>query len=183
MTNNQNKNNIIPLQKLDSLKIASLSLGYKEINIFQNTLSNYAPVTHFGVEKDAKQAEFDTVLSKLKNYNLVIVHINNTNNKPDKNFGLTPQVVSMLKAVMKQSKVIVNVAANPYILAKMDSLQFADGIIMSYEDNDYSESYSAQLIFGGIAAQGKLSVTPSTYFKQGMGIEIKAIRFKYTIPE
>jgi CubicO group peptidase (beta-lactamase class C family) len=113
----------------------------------------------------------------------VIVHVNNTNNKPDKDFGLTPQIVSMLKAVMKQSKVIVNVATNPYILAKLDSLQFADGVIMSYEDNDYSESYSAQLIFGGIASQGKLSVSPTAYFKQGMGIETKAIRFKYTIPE
>jgi beta-N-acetylhexosaminidase len=179
----QNKNNIIPLQHLDSTKIASLTLGYKDLNIFQQTLSNYAPVTHFGIDKDAKQPAFDSVLTQLKNYDLVIVHINNTNNKPDKNFGLTTQVMSMLKAVMKQSKVIVNVAANPYILAKMDSLQFADGVIMSYEDNDYSESYSAQLIFGGIAAQGKLSVTASEYFKQGMGIETKAIRFKYTIPE
>jgi len=179
----QNKNNIVPLQKLDSLRIASLSLGYKELNIFQKTLSNYAPVTHFGIDKDAKQLAFDSVLKKLKDFNLVIVHVNNTNNKPDKDFGLTPQIVSMLKAVMKQSKVIVNVAANPYILAKMDSLQFADGVIMSYEDNDYSESYSAQLIFGGIASQGKLSVSPTAYFKQGMGIETKAIRFKYTIPE
>lgn len=179
----QNKNNIIPLQNLDTLKIASLSLGYKDVNIFQQTLSNYAPVKHFGIDKDAKQEAFDTVLTKLKNYNLVIVHINNTNNKPDKDFGLTPRVMAMLKAVMKQSKVIVNVAANPYILAKMDSLQFAEGLIMSYEDNDYSASYSAQLIFGGVAASGKLPITPSPYFTVGTGIQTKVTRFKYTIPE
>jgi beta-N-acetylhexosaminidase len=179
----QNKNNIIPLQQLDSLKIASLSLGYKELNIFQKTLSNYSPITHYGIDKDAKQLIFDTVLAALKHYNLVIVEINNTNNKPDKDFGMTPQVMNMLKAVLKQNHVIVNIAANPYILAKMDSLQVADGIIMSYEDNDYSASYAAQLIFGGIAAKGKLPVTPNDYFKAGMGIETKAIRFKYTIPE
>ncbi len=179
----QNKNNLIPLQKLDTLKIASLSLGYKELNIFQQTLSNYSPMKHFGIDKDAKQGAFDTVLAELKNYNLVIIHINNTNNKPDKNFGLTPQVMAMLKAVMKQNKVIVNVAANPYILAKMDSLQFADGLIMSYEENDYSNSYSAQLIFGGVAASGKLPITPSPDFTIGTGIQTKAIRFKYTIPE
>lgn len=179
----QNKNNIIPLQNLDTLKIASLSLGYKDVNIFQQTLSNYAPIQHFGIDKDAKQEAFDTVLTKLKNYNLVIVHINNTNNKPDKDFGLTPRVMAMLKAVMKQSKVIVNVAANPYILAKMDSLQFADGLIMSYEDNDYSASYSAQLIFGGVAASGKLPITPSPYFTVGTGIPTKVTRFKYTLPE
>lgn len=179
----QNKNNLIPLQHLDSLKIASLSLGYKELNVFQQTLSNYSPIRHFGIDKDGKQEVFDTVLNKLKNYNLVIIHINNTNNKPDKNFGLTPRMLTMLKAIMKQSKVIVNIAANPYILGKMDSLEFADGIIMSYEDNDYSESYSAQLIFGGISASGKLPVSPSNYFKAGTGIQTRAIRFKYTIPE
>lgn len=179
----QNKNDLIPLQKLDTLKIASLSLGYKELNVFQQTLSNYSPMKHFGIDKDAKQETFDTILTKLKNYNLVIVHVNNTNNKPDKDFGLTPQVLTMLKAVMKQNKVIVNVAANPYILAKMDSLQFADGLIMSYEENNLSNSYSAQLIFGGIAASGKLPITPSPNFIAGSGIQTKVIRFKYTIPE
>lgn len=179
----QNKNNIIPIQNLDTMRIASLVLGYKELNIFQKTLSNYAPIKHFGIDKEAKSAVFDSTLSALKKYNLVIVHINNTNNKPDRNFGLTPQVMTMLKALMKQKKVIVNVAANPYILGKMDSLEHADGIIMSYENNDYSESYAAQLIFGGIAARGKLPITPSPYFKEGMGIYTNASRLKYTIPE
>lgn len=179
----KNKNNIIPLQDLDTLRIASLSLGYKELSLFQKTLSNYAPIKHFGIDKEAKSPVFDSTLMALKKYNLVIIHLNNTNNRPDRNFGLTPQVIKMIKGVMRQSKVIINVAANPYILAKMDSLQFADGVVMSYENNDYSESYTAQLIFGGIAAKGKLPITPSPHFTEGMGIRTAAVRFKYTIPE
>lgn len=182
MTLLQNENNIVPLQDLDSMKIASLSLGYKELSIFQQTLSNYAPVKHLGVDKDAKQSVFDTILSQLKGYDPVIVHINNTNNRPDKNFGLTPQVAEMLSALIREHKVILNVAANPYILAKMDSLELADAVIMSYENNDHSESYSAQLIFGGIAVSGKLPVSSGIY-KAGTGIDTKKIRFKYTIPE
>lgn len=179
----QNKNDLVPLQGLDTLKIASLSLGYKELKVFQKTLSNYADVKHFGVEKDAKKDQFDTILSSLKAFNTVIIHINNTNNKPEKDFGLTPQALNMLKAVMKQNKVILNVSANPYILAKLDSIQFADAVIMSYEDNDYSASYAAQLIFGGVAASGKLPITASAYFKLGTGIQTKVTRLKYSIPE
>lgn len=179
----QNKNNVLPLQQLDSLKIASLSLGYKELNVFQKTLSNYAPVKHYGIDKDDKAIAFDTVLSALKNYNMVLVQINNTNNRPDKNFGLTPQVINMLKALMKQNRVVLTVSANPYILAKMDSVELAEAIIMSYEDTDLSASYSAQLIFGGIGAKGKLPVSPTAYFKAGMGMETSPVRFKYTIPE
>ncbi len=179
----QNKNDILPLQHLDSAKIASVSLGYKALSIFQQTLSNYSAVKHFGVDKDAKAPAFDTVLSQLKNYDPVIVHINNTNNKPDKDFGLTPQVLAMLKAIIKEHKVIVNVAANPYILAKLDSIQLAEAVIMSYENSDYSESYSAQLIFGGVGSTGKLPITASQYFKVGTGIDTKPVRLKYTIPE
>jgi hypothetical protein len=54
---------------------------------------------------------------------------------------------------------------------------------MCYEDTDISASYAAQLIFGGIGAKGKLPVSPTPYFKAGMGIETTPIRFKYTIPE
>jgi len=179
----QNKNQILPLQNLENSKIASLSLGYKGLSIFQQTLSNYAPIDHFGVDKDAKQVAFDTILTQLKKYDPVIIHLNNTNNKPDKNFGLTPAAVSLLKALIREHKVIINIAANPYIIAKLDSLEFADAVIMSYENSDYSESYSAQLIFGGLAASGKLPITASSYFKAGMGIDTKKVRFKYSIPE
>jgi beta-glucosidase-like glycosyl hydrolase/CubicO group peptidase (beta-lactamase class C family) len=179
----KNEDDFIPLQHLDSLKIASLSLGYKELNLFQTTLANYVPVTHFGIDKDAKQETFDSTLLKLKDYNLVIVHLNNTNNKPDKNFGLTPAVKDLLAKLVKQNRVVINVSANPYILAKLDSLQYAKAIVMSYEDSDYSQSYAAQLIFGGIAASGKLPVTASSLFPVGTGFQTKAIRFKYTIPE
>lgn len=179
----QNKNGILPLKRLDTLKIASLSLGYKDTNIFQQTLENYSRITHFSIDKDAKQQSFDSALTQLKNFNLVIVHLNNTNNKPDKDFGLTPRVRGMLAALVKQNKVIVNVSSNPYILAKMDSLQYAEAVIMSYEDNDYSQGYAAQLIFGGIGATGKLPVTASNLYKAGTGITTLPVRFKYTIPE
>jgi beta-N-acetylhexosaminidase len=179
----KNDSEIIPLQQLDSLKIASLSLGYKEINAFQKTLENYSPITHFGIDKDAKPETFDSTLIKLKEYNLVIVHLNNTNNKPDKNFGITPKVKAMLTSLMKENRVILNISATPYILAKLDSLEYAKGIVMSYEDNDYSQTYAAQLIFGGVAATGKLPVTASSLFPLGTGFQTKAIRFKYTIPE
>jgi len=180
----QNKNNLLPLQKLDTLKIASLSLGYKEVNGFQDMLGVYAPVTHFGLDRTARPSECDSVISKLKGYNLVIIDVNNTNNSPAKNFGFTDQSQRILSAIIRQNKTIINIPANPYILAKIDSLQNADAVLLSYEDNDLTQSLSAQLIFGAISANGKLPVTASSNFKAGMGVDVKSIgRFKYTIPE
>ena len=180
----QNKNNLIPLQKLDTLRIASLSLGYKSVNDFQEMIENYSPVVHFGLDRTATRAECDTVIKRLKQFNLVIVHVNNTNNSPAKNFGFTDQSQRVLSAVMRQGKTIVNISANPYILGKIDSLQLADAAIVSFEDNELTESLSTQLIFGATAAGGKLPVTASANYKFGMGVQTAAIgRFKYTIPE
>lgn len=179
----QNKNELLPLMQLEKKRLASLSLGYDQPTIFQQTLSNYAPVDHFQLDKNAKQAVADSILKQLDGYDPIIVQLNNTNNRPDKDFGLTALAASVLNQLIAKHKVIVNVAANPYILSKMDSLKYADAVIMSYEDNDYSQSYSAQLIFGGIAASGRLPVNASNYFTLGMGVDTKTIRFKYTVPE
>ncbi len=180
----QNKHNLVPLQKLDTLRIASLSLGYKTINGFQKMLNNYSPVDNFGLDKTSSPAECDSVIKWLKSYNLVIIQVNNTNNSPAKNFGFGDSSLRILQAVMHQSKTIINVSANPYILGKLDSLKNADVVLMSYEDNELSQSISAQLIFGAIGANGKLPVTTSPVFRAGMGMETKSLgRFKYTIPE
>jgi len=178
----KNENNIIPLQQLDNIKIASLSLGSKELNMFQKTLSNYCTIKHFGIDKDASKNTFDSVLTKLKDFDLVLVYLNNTSNKPAKNFGLNSAITSMLNSVIKQNKTIVTVPENPYILGKLDSLPFADAVLMSYENNEYSASYSAQLIFGGISAPGKLPITAGS-FNVGTGIITPIVRFKYSIPE
>ena len=47
----QNKNNLIPLKNLDTLHIATLSLGYKQETAFQQRAGMYAPVKHFGLER------------------------------------------------------------------------------------------------------------------------------------
>ena len=56
-------------------------------------------------------------------------------------------------------------------------------MIHSYERNDYTEALSAQLLFGGIAAQGVLPADINDYFKEGTGVATEAIRLKYGIPQ
>jgi beta-N-acetylhexosaminidase len=180
----QNKNRLIPLQRLDTLRTAVVSLGYRGDNPFKRMLVNYAPVDTFGLNKAAKKEEADSLLKRLANYNLVIVQINNTNNVPAKDFGLTPLTVSTLNSIIRTKKTIVDVFGNPYLLGKLDSLHHADAVIMSYEAYDENEELSAQLIFGGIGAQGRLPVTASQHFKRGTGYFTEGgLRLKYTLPE
>ncbi|HEY6162223.1 MAG TPA: glycoside hydrolase family 3 N-terminal domain-containing protein, partial [Bacteroidia bacterium] len=180
----QNKNDLIPLMRLDTLRTAVVSLGYKDDNPFKQMLRNYSPMDTFGLDNDAKQPLCDSLLKSLDPYNLVIVQLNNTNNHVGTRFGLTPQVINTLNAIIAKKRTIVDLFSNPYILGKLDSLRYADAVIMSYEAYRDNEELSAQLIFGGISSRGKLPITASSTYKLGTGIFTgEPIRFKYTIPE
>jgi beta-N-acetylhexosaminidase len=179
----QNKDNFIPLKNLEEARIASISLGYKTAPVYQNMLSNYTAIKHFGIDKESTKQQFDSLLDSLQGFNTLLIYLNNTNNKPDKNFGLTALQIQFLNTVVVQKKCVVSVAASPYLLSRLDSLKYAQSAIMNYEDNDYSQSYAAQLIFGGITAKGRLPVTASAQYTYGSGISTDVVRFKYTIPE
>jgi beta-N-acetylhexosaminidase len=179
-----NKKDILPLQRLDTLKIASLSLGSKRENTFQRMLGNYAPITNYNLDRDSPQNEIDSVILSLGNYNLVIVSLTNGNNNPKKDFGLAPQYIHIIDTLRNCSKVVVDVFANPYILSKIPILDSCDAVIMSYEELTQLQSLSAQAIFGGVNFNGTLPVTASDQFKIGSGYTTKKLfRFKYAIPE
>ena len=44
-------------------------------------------------------------------------------------------------------------------------------LILAYQENDYTEDLSAQLIFGGIGAKGSLPVTINEKWPSGFGID------------
>lgn len=179
----KNEKNLVPLIRLDTLKIATLTIGYKQANNFQSTVDLYTYSDHFFIHRDASKNEVDSTLSKLSNYNLIIINVNNTNNNPSKDFGLSQHFNYIIQKIDSNAALVANIAANPYILAKMHELNRCEAVIMSYEDNDYTQTYAAQAIFGGIGLNGKLPINASHEFTLGTGITTQKIRFKYTIPE
>lgn len=178
-----NQDSILPLKRLDTLKIATLSIGDIIPNVYQQSLGRYAPVTHFGIKSTYKQAEIDSIIKELKRFNLVIAGLNNTNHKAALNFGITQQTLNILDSIQLKSKVILSVFANAYSLARFPQPEKFKAIIMAYEDNKYTQDLAGQLIFGGIGAIGRLPITASNYFPIGTGIETLPIRLKYTVPE
>jgi len=179
-----NKNNIIPLKRLDTLQVASLSMGDRQVNTFQKTLSNYTIVQHFNISNDASKTVRDSVLKELKKFNLVLACLNNTNVRPNKNFGVSEQTINYIDSVAVSSKLILTVLANPTCLSKFKNPKNYEALIMAYEEVEYTERLSAELIFGGATSKGKLAFTVPNWFTSGEGIDIgNPVRFEYIIPE
>jgi len=180
----KNDNSILPLRALDTLRIASVSLGADSITTFQNTLGLYTKVDHFVIPAKASPQQMEAVRDKLKEYNLLLVGLHLSSISPRANYGLTEQMSAMLQELMATKKAVVSVFGNPYVLNKITKPEAANALVMAYQLTPFTQDLSAQLIFGAIPALGKLPVTVNPQFPYAMGIETPALeRLKYTIPE
>jgi beta-N-acetylhexosaminidase len=176
----ENKDAIIPIKNLATSKIASVSIGFGNMTTFQKTLSLYDDVKHFSINKNADINEFKALIGKLTGFDVVIVAFLNSHYSPS-SFGLTGNSIWFAHELTKHSRVIADIFASPYVLAKFKKDDFA-GIIMSYEDNDLCQDLSAQLIYGGIPAIGKLPVGAGNDYPVHSGLCDEKIRMKYAEP-
>lgn len=176
----RNKNNIIPLKRLDILKIASVALGCEMPNTFQNTLELYTKIDKICVENNVSLSRLS---NKLDSSNLIIVSIHNTNRSISDNYGISDKVIEFADSLADRYNVILNIPANPYSIARFKNLKKLYGLIISYEDTEITQSLSAQLIFGAISSDGSLPVSANKDFPAGRRIKTKSnMRLKYTIP-
>jgi len=179
-----NKKNIIPLQRLDTLRIASLMIGDTAQNIFQSRLGNYASVDNYNMPIHSSDSVMEVIYQKLGKYNLIIIGVNHTNIHPQDTFGITKVAIKMIDTLEKRTSVVLDLFSDPYILDYLPKqTQYASAVIMSYQSTPYLLDYSAQLIFGGIGGKGTLSVSASDAHKRGAGIQTTQTRLEYTVPE
>jgi len=180
----KNEQNLLPLRELDTLKIASVSLGADSITTFQKTLSLYTTVEHFVIPAKPTEAQLTALRSKLDSFNLILVGLHLSSISPRGNYGLTEAMNSTLQELIATNKAVVSVFGNPYALNKIQKPEAAKSLLMAYQLTPYTQDLTAQLIFGAIPAVGKLPVTVNSNFPYNSGIETKALgRLKYTIPE
>jgi beta-N-acetylhexosaminidase len=180
----KNDNNLLPLRNLDTLKIASVSVGTDSITTFQKTLDLYTTVDHFTISSKPSDAQLQDLRAKLNNYNLLLVGVHLSSISPRANYGITDQMNAVLKELIATNKAVVSVFGNPYSLNKIENPGGAKALVMAYQLTPFTQDLSAQLIFGAIPALGKLPVTVNKDFAYNAGIQTPAIgRLKYTIPE
>ncbi|MBY0426391.1 MAG: beta-lactamase family protein, partial [Cytophagales bacterium] len=176
-----NEGNFLPIKVLDTIRFASVSLGAKGENYFQNTLSKYAKFDHYNLpDYGALSKYFDSVANKLSQYNVVVVGLHTMGHSRSKNYNLTPNALEFLQKIQTKSKVIFCVFGNAYSLRNLESASHA---LCAYEDNDATQTIAPQVIFGALPADGKLPVTASPKMKLFKGETLASIdRLKYSLP-
>jgi beta-glucosidase-like glycosyl hydrolase/CubicO group peptidase (beta-lactamase class C family) len=178
-----NDQEIIPIKNLRNLRVATIAINRNSISSFQKKVESYFPADHFFIDP-ADTSASRKLLKSLSAYNLVIGGVFDLDQRPNMGFGIKAEMKKFLEKLILNNKTIITWFGNPYGIDKIDVLQKANGLILAYQENDYTEDLSAQLIFGGIGAKGTLPVTINNRWAYNFGIQTPGnIRLQFGLPE
>ena len=174
----KNNKEILPLRHLETKKIAYVQMGDDDGSVFLEELKKYTKVHQIQAEN------LDELISKLQNYNTVIVGLHKSNANPWKDYKFTENELVWLYEIARTNTVILDVFARPYALMDLKSIENIESIVMSYQNSNVFQEKSAQLLFGAIDATGNLPVTSGKFFKLGTGTHYNSIlSLSYGLPE
>ena len=180
----QNNKNTLPVEGLDTLKIASVMIGTDHRTQFQNMLSKYSQIDHFYLDKNATERTWMNLRNRLDNYNLVIAGITGINIYPSRRYGTSEIQRTAISDLIQENNTLAVFFGNAYALKHFKNIHHARGLILAYQNTPLTQELAAQLVFGGIGANGKLPVSIDTRFIAGDGISVKENKsLSYTIPE
>jgi Beta-glucosidase-related glycosidases len=172
-----NKKHIIPIKDLDQQRIAVLALG-EENTTFQNISKNYAETTLFSITDDTKQEKLAQIIDNLKQFDVIIVGVYTDRS------DYPARLKQITNSLGRNNQMILTFFTSPYKLEQYEeSVAKARGVLLAYENTVLAGSYSMQLLFGGVEAEGVLPVTADSLYAYGAGQKSEKCRLSYDLPE
>lgn len=169
------ENTFLPLRNLDTLKVASLMIGYTALSAFQHRINDYIQADQYTLPRNADRNAMAQVYKALQAYNLVIIGINNTIPSPSRNFGISETTVGLVDSLLASKTCILNLFTIPYSISLFKNIDKAAALLVAYQDNDMAYDAAVQAIFGGAAASGRLPVSVRELFPLHAGETTKTV--------
>jgi len=183
MTLIENNENLLPLGRLDKVRIATVSVNRLAMTEFQRMTDRYTNADHYFIDPSNEQgARF--IMSKLKDYDVVIAGFCALEQKPAGLYGVTPELNDLFRQVAALDRSAVIWFGNPYGIARLDMTKKPTALLVAYQDNSYTHQVAVQVLFGAIGASGRLPVTVNASYPLGAGIKTAGnIRLQFGFPE
>ncbi|MCX6221683.1 MAG: serine hydrolase [Bacteroidia bacterium] len=194
----KNSGQLLPLNRLDTLKILVVNIGFPEGGAISPWMNRYSKVDHLTLDPTKRLGSLRTLLSKSTGYNLVVYAVGDqsegVNSKSGDNAMSAASLVELGAYLMDVEKQLAdNVAKNAksvFVLFGSARLLASGAVtekssaLLVAEKADYDRiDLSSQLVFGAIPSRGKLANDLGIY-KMGDGIIFPSIdRLSYVLPE
>ncbi|HEX8505952.1 MAG TPA: glycoside hydrolase family 3 N-terminal domain-containing protein, partial [Hymenobacter sp.] len=180
----KNEDKLLPFQRLDTLRIAAITIGTQAEGPYATIFNKYQPGPVYAVpNRYADDSTFARIATRLTGYNVVVVSLHGMNNTPSHSYGLGEGALKFIKGLQANRgfKTVVVAMGNAYGLKFLED---ARTLVCGYEDHYAAQLVVPQVLFGALPARGKLPVTVSPTLKVATGIATADLkRLRYAVPE
>jgi beta-glucosidase-like glycosyl hydrolase/CubicO group peptidase (beta-lactamase class C family) len=184
MTIAADKNNLLPLKRLDTLRIAyvEVSKGNRP-NTFLKVAHRYASLDLYKVDQTTP-ADYDSLAQKLQDYNLILVGYMDVNQRaPQRNFDMDRDFCRWLTQLAESKRTALVLYANPYVMSKVGNPKVFESVLLAYNSEEEYQRAAAYALFGANPVLGKTSVDAPKWIKAGAGAQQPTrVRLKYGTP-
>lgn len=168
----RNQKELIPVRDLENKKIAALAIGATPDNAFHRRLSKYSDLSTYGIDKHHTPHRASEMITKLSDYDLVIVSVHDNSFFVSRDYGINGKTVGLIHSIARRQDVILSLFANPYSLAFFeDEILEVGAILVAYQEGDLFEAAAAEAIFNGLQVTGRLPVTAGKHIPRMTGIK------------
>ena len=195
----KNSKDLLPLARLDTLKILVVGVGLGEESQLPQMIGRYLQTDHLVLDPNENPETLSKKLSVAKNYNLVVIAIGDKNDtgaggKSPSDLGdgkfsdvegraLAQEEQLLLGQVAPEAKMVWLFFGLKRFLEDWPVTDRCTALVVA-DKFDYDHvDLCAQLLFGGISSPGNLPQALNK-FKEGEGIHLRALnRLSYVLPE
>ncbi|QEC71147.1 hypothetical protein FSB73_05105 [Arachidicoccus ginsenosidivorans] len=167
---------LLPIKNLENRSIVAVHLEENQSGLFDSIANLYAPVASLSAKPYQDSADLYNLEDDLQPYNTVIVTLT-ADGLSDYRNQLYLQDISKRKAMIV---VILGAVRHPL---SIHLSQLKCPVLYMPTHTSVTASVAAQIVFGGIAVNGKLKKPLGPDMPAGKGNTTSAIRLKYTYPE
>ncbi len=180
----ENGGGIIPLRRLDTLRLAFVNFGLPADSELLPVLKQYTRVTV--LEPPPEMAPYRLVLwvaEQARTYDFFVLGVNDYDFTGD-TYPFLP-LRYYAREFSQLPNTIVVVIGGKEVFMRFPFLATNPQALLVTPPNEYASSLAAQLIFGAIGARGRLGeALPGTTFGAGRGLDSKSLpRLRFSPPE
>ena len=195
----KNESNLLPLGRLDTLKVLVVTAGLGEENHLLPMVGRYTKADYLNVEPKANPGSIRRNMAKFTAYNLVILAIgeqaagNNANEgklnrvnelaATEGDHSLTDQEQTLMGEFSSNIKIVCLLFGSRQFLNRWDTAERSSAILIADQAGFDRIDLSIQLLFGAIPSVNQLPFELWNY-KEGFGVRFPSIdRLSYVLPE
>src|SRR5476651_2251332 len=141
-----NEKFLVPLQNLETLKIASVHFSNVYANDFDSLLNKYSKIQSFNGREYIRTKNINALDGDLKLFNTIIIQLTEEDLK-------NPQIISFVISSQALKNVIVAYNGKGSDLVKLNDI--TGPLVWTEKKSSVAAMYAAQAIFGGVAISGK----------------------------